>query len=330
MGKPRQSKEQFIKSRETARAAETKAAEAKRMQDEALARRNVNRTRLDLYRSKLQQQPAQPGMAANPIGRIEARLPQPPIPGMAGNAIGNAVGNQVIGGSGKPMSRPMQQESDQSIAEEANRRELKIKPNQPGMATNLTQQENVQALQDGGLLYNDNVRSLDDVTAGMVPQMSNTPVMMQNIPAQNNTIQKQETTPGLEIFQKKLSDRELKNTFIPENDSGIPYSPEFGGMSGSGKDQSKADIPFRPEFGGMGGSGESVDSSKQSTASAAKKEDTAGNAIAGLKALADAMKPKEELPATQYRSFTVDDNSGEVRDVMSARREALMKMMGGR
>jgi hypothetical protein len=52
--------------------------------------------------------------------------------------------------------------------------------------------------------------------------------------------------------------------------------------------------------------------------------------VGALKTLANAIEPKEEIPETQYRSFTVDDNSGQVRDVMSARREALMKIMGGK
>lgn len=54
------------------------------------------------------------------------------------------------------------------------------------------------------------------------------------------------------------------------------------------------------------------------------------DAAGAVNSLASALKPKEEMPATQYRPFTVDDNSTPIKDVMSARREALMKMMGGR
>jgi hypothetical protein len=293
MGKPRQSKEQFIKSRETARAAETKAAEAKRMQDEALARRNINRTRLDLYRNKLRQQPAQPGMAANPIGRIEARLPQPPIPGMATNTIG--------------------------------KRELLQQPAQPGMATNLAQQDNVQKFNLGGI-----VQPFAD------PNMNNfensfskpTPVLLSNTPYTEKSTPMREDTRFL-TYKDGLNDFDPNKKEIP-----LVASPEERKSQ-----QAIAPVAYEDKYGGFGGSGKTAEELKEPTpaapaAPAAKKEEE-GNGLEALKALAGAMKPKEELPATQYRAFSVNSNddrtdSTEIKDVMSARREALMKMMGGR
>ena len=324
MGKRRQTKEQFIKSRQDARATEAKAAEAKQIQDQALARRNINRTRLDLYRSKLRQQPAQPGLAANPIGslkpnprsvsqtglnntidQIEAsnrNLPKPAIQPemrqqpMAKNAIGSAVGNQVIGGSGKPMVQP--------------------------------------GLQDGGLLYNDNVRSLDDMASGMVPQMSSTPTTMQGVPY--TEWPKKSQKPDMREDTQFLTGKGFNETFDP-NKKEIPlvFSPEERKSQ-----QAIAPVAYEDKYGGFGGSGKTADELKEPTppapkakstdAKPAEEEDKAGDSMKALKSLADAMKPKEELPATQYRSFTVDDTSAPIKDVMSARREALMKIMGGK
>jgi flagellar hook-basal body complex protein FliE len=81
----------------------------------------------------------------------------------------------------------------------------------------------------------------------------------------------------------------------------------------------------------MGGSGESVAQNQSiPTTSPDKKQDKAGDTMGALKSLADSIKPKEAPEATQYKSFTVDDNSTPIKDVMSARREALMKIMGGK
>jgi hypothetical protein len=266
MGRRRQTKEQFIKSRETARATEAKAAEAKRIQDQALARRNINRTRLDLYRSKLRQQPAQPGLAANPIGslkpnprsvaqtglnntidQIEAsnrNLPKPAIQPemrqqpMAKNAIGSAVGNQVIGGSGKSIVQP--------------------------------------GLQDGGFVlpqsevdFNNNSISTPKQGQDVYGRQSNTMASGLNTNVSDNM------STG-------------SNALQPDNFSNITQQDINNVSSLNDSEKEEMDL----------------DLSKL------------------------AIKPKEELAATNYKSFTVDDGSPS-KDVMSARREALMKMMGG-
>jgi len=290
MGKRRQTKEQFIKSRQDARATEAKASEAKRIQDEALARRNLNRARLDLYRSKFRQQPAQPGMASNPIGSMKPNLPQP----MAKNVIGSAVGNQGIGGSGKPMVQP--------------------------------------GLQDGGLLYNDNVRSLDDMASGMVPQMSSTPTTMQGVPY--TEWPKKSQKPDMREDTQFLTGKGFNETFDP-NKKEIPLivSPEERKSQ-----QAIAPVAYEDKYGGFGGSGKTADELKEPTPPEPKtksidakpekeKEDEEAFDVGSF---FKSIKPKEAPEATQYRSFSVDDNSSQVKDVMSARREALMKMMGGR
>jgi hypothetical protein len=339
MGKRRQTKEQFIQSRETARASETKAAEAKRMQDEALANRNINRTRLDLYRSKLRQQPEQPGLAANPIGSLkpnprsvaEANLSntvnqientqrdlqkpnfninerakaQPYIPQlpqlgmkMAKKGIGSAVGNQVIGGSGKSMVQP--------------------------------------GLQDGGLLYNDNVRSLDDMASGMVPQMSSTPTTMQGVPY--TEWPKKSQKPDMREDTQFLTGKGFNETFDP-NKKEIPlvFSPEERKSQ-----QAIAPVPYEDKYGGFGGLGKTADELKEPTPPAPKAKSTDAKPAEEEKeeefdvgSFFKSIKPKEAPEATQYRAFNVNSNddrtdSTEIKDVMSARREALMKMMGGR
>jgi hypothetical protein len=237
----KQTKEQFIKSRQDARATEAKAAEAKRIQDEALARRSANRTRLDLYRNKfrqpvqpggtsnptaeMQQQPAQPGMASNPIGSLKPNLPQP-------------VATNAIGGSDKPMVQP--------------------------------------GLQDGGFVlpqsevdFNNNSISTPKQGQDVYGRQSNTMASGLNTNVSDNM------STG-------------SNALQPDNFSNITQQDINNVSSLNDSEKEEMDL----------------DLSKL------------------------AIKPKEELAATNYKSFTVDDGSPS-KDVMSARREALMKMMGG-
>jgi hypothetical protein len=295
MGKKQfgQSKEKFIKSRQDARATEAKAAEAKQIQDQALARRNANRAILEQHRSTLRQRPVQRPV---PTAEMQQQPANRNFQPMAKNVIGSAVGNQGIGGSGKPMVQP--------------------------------------GLQDGGLLYNDNVRSLDDMASGMVPQMSSTPTTMQGVPY--TEWPKKSQKPDMREDTQFLTGKGFNETFDP-NKKEIPlvFSPEERKSQ-----QAIAPVAYEDKYGGFGGSGKTADELKERTPPAPKakstdakpseKEDKAGDSMKALKSLADAMKPKEELPATQYRSFTVDDTSAPIKDVMSARREALMKIMGGK
>jgi len=221
----KQTKEQFIKSRQDARATEAKAAEAKRIQDEALARRSANRTRLDLYRNKFRQQPTQPGMASNPIGSLKPNLPQP-------------VATNAIGGSDKPMVQP--------------------------------------GLQDGGFVlpqsevdFNNNSISTPKQGQDVYGRQSNTMASGLNTNVSDNM------STG-------------SNALQPDNFSNITQQDINNVSSLNDSEKEEMDL----------------DLSKL------------------------AIKPKEELAATNYKSFTVDDGSPS-KDVMSARREALMKMMGG-
>ena len=242
----KQTKEQFIKSRQDARATEAKAAEAKRIQDEALARRNANRARLDLYRNKFRQQPTQPGMASNPIGSLKPNLPQP----MAKNVIGSAVGNQLIGGSDKPIVQP--------------------------------------GLQDGGF--------------AALPQSQ--------FDFNNNSIVMPKQ--GQDVYGRQ------SNTMASDLNTNVS------------NDMSTGSNALQPDtFSSI--TQQDIDTVKQDDLKPSQDSNINVNAAVGaLKTLANALEPKEQAPTTQYRSFTVDDTSAPVKDVMSARREALMKIMGGK
>jgi hypothetical protein len=284
MGRRRQTKEQFIKSREDARATEAKAAEAKRIQDEALARRSANRTRLDLYRNKFRQ-PVQPGGTSNPTAEMQQ---QPAQPGMASNAIGSTVGNQVVGGSDKTMV-------------------------QPGL------QENVQKFNLGGI-----VQPFAD------PNMNNfensfskpSPIMLSDTPYTEKSTPMREDTRFL-TYKDGLNDFDANKKEIP-----LVASPEERKSQ-----QAIAPVAYEDKYGGFGGSGKTADELKESTLpapKAAEKEEEEKEEDFDVNSFFKSIKSKEAPEATQYKTFTVGDDSSQVKDVMSARREALMKMMGGR
>jgi hypothetical protein len=253
MGRRRQTKEQFIKSRQDARATEAKAAEAKRIQDQALARRNANRTRLDLYRNKFRQ-PVQPGGTSNPTAEMQQQPAQPgmasnPIGSLASNAIGSTVGNQVVGGSDKTMVQP--------------------------------------GLQDGGFA---------------LPQSQ--------FDFNNNSI----VTPkqGQDVYGRQ------SNTMASDLNNNVS------------DDMSTGSNALQPDtFSNI--TRQDIDTVKQDDLKPNQDSNINVNAAVGaLKTLANAIEPKEELPATQYKSFNVDDNSAPIKDTMSARREALMNLMSRR
>ena len=124
-----------------------------------------------------------------------------------------------------------------------------------GLLDNLFKDGGVVRAEDGDLMYRP---QNTEIQVPAIFQNNQTPAMLTPPPVSEPEVK---VPSGLDIFSRKLTDTELKNTFSPQRSEYVT------------KEKETADIPYRKEFGGLGGSGEKVVGNDVSKKSApAKKE----------------------------------------------------------
>jgi hypothetical protein len=168
--------------------------------------------------------------ATNAYAQMAASMPQK---GSGGQAIGTLIGAGIGAYAGGPKGAAEGMKAGAGLG---------------GAFGSLFKDGGVIHAKDGNVIHADGGALIyrPQNTEAQVPdlfQTNETPAMLTPPPVS----QPQTKVPsGLDIFSKKLTDNELKNTFNPQRSEYVT--------------KESADIPFRPEYGGMGGSGKKIES----------------------------------------------------------------------